>query len=116
MPQRVLQGRGPLQQVRGIDVAFDLNPPVGVANDDLVVVSVRLPPDFVMQPALLPFEKPDHASALSAAGCQSLVPHSPLSAIIGSTLAAHFPKFRCSEATKPVPCLTKPAAEPDSCS
>jgi hypothetical protein len=30
-------------------------------NDDLVIVSVGLPPDFVVQPSLLSFEEPDHA-------------------------------------------------------
>jgi hypothetical protein len=67
-----LFGETALENLRTLDeraalrVALNLLPAVRPGNHELVVVSVALAPDFVVQPRLLPLKKPNHATVLSA--------------------------------------------------
>lgn len=45
---------------------LDLLAPIGKCNDKLVIVAIRLAPDFVEQPRVVTLEKPDHCCFLSA--------------------------------------------------
>jgi hypothetical protein len=51
----------PVEQLQGIGKVLDVLMPVRMRNHQLVIVAICLPPDFVIQPEMLAFKKPDHA-------------------------------------------------------
>jgi hypothetical protein len=51
-----------LQRIRKV---FDILVPVRMRNHQLVIITVGLASDFVIQPEMLAFEEPDHSSDVS---------------------------------------------------
>jgi hypothetical protein len=63
--EAALQPPHPIDQVEGIRELLDVLTPVRLSDHQLEIITVGLPPDFVMESGMVAFKEPQHAPGIS---------------------------------------------------